>query len=305
MKKTVLLSLLSVATVMSSHLTFAAEPTIQQTTHQAPATLPRIVTPGVMFAQQPTQVGDRVAQRVGMELDLLTVIKQADQVANESKTAMRTRQEREIEVLEVSGGQARRAKVSYPLARQMSPENPQPDTETAQVVEGNSYFIVRVGDQLQITDSTGAIPTRKEFEIVLGSMENFGKPNPLAEFLLARQIQVGDKLEIPLAIAASMMGFEKMGDVENFELRLEDVIVVDGKECALFGAKIVTTGSTESPLHVEATGSVAIEISTARTIEATLQGPVSMTAVENGVHYSTAGNLLMAVHSYYRTKPSP
>ncbi|QEG33262.1 hypothetical protein [Bythopirellula goksoeyrii] len=283
-----------------SQPTIAAESVVQQATHNASASR-RVFSSGevVTFSQQPTQVGDRVAQRVGMELDLRTVIKQAGQVANDSSTAMRTRQQRQIEVMEVSGGQARRARVSYPLAKQMSPGNPDPTTEIAQVVEGKTYFISRVGEQLQVTDDTGAIPSKQEFEIVVGSMENFGKPNPLAEYLLGREIRVGDTLDVPLEIAAGMMGFDKMGSVEKFELQLEDLRDVDETPCAIFSATIFTTGSAESPLHIETTGSVAIEIGTARTIEATLEGPVTMTAIDNGVHYKTTGRLLMAVHSYY------
>jgi len=299
-KKTLLFHLFFLAGYISQP-TIAVESVVQQATHNTPAVALRAASPAktVTFSQQSTQVGDRVAQRVGMELDLRTVIKQAGQVANDSSTAMRTRQQRQIEVMEVSGGQARRAQVSYPLAKQMSPGNPDPTTEISQVVEGKTYYISRVGEQLQVTDDAGAIPSKQEFEIVVGSMENFGKPNPLAEYLLGREIRVGDTLDVPLEIAAGMMGFDKMGSVEKFELRLEDLRDVDETPCAIFSATIFTTGSAESPLHIETTGSVAIEIGTARTIEATLEGPVTMTAIDNGVHYKTTGRLLMAVHSYY------
>ncbi len=281
-----------------------AEQTVLPTTYTATAPFQKPVssTKTVVFSQQTTYVGDRVTQRVGMELGLHTVIKQAGQIANDSKTAMRSRQEREIEVLEVTNGQARRARVSYPLAREMSPENPKPEIEVSQEVEGKSYLITRSGTQLLITDSSGAIPTRKEFEIVLSSMENFGKANPLAEFLLSQEIQIGDTLKVPTEIAANMMGFDKMGEVEKFELRLEELREVDGRQCALFYATIATVGSTQAPLRIVATGSVAIEIATGRTIEATLKGPVTMKSIENGVFYNTSGDLLMAVQSYYRTK---
>ncbi|TWU30062.1 hypothetical protein [Bythopirellula polymerisocia] len=304
MRYTLHLYLSSLALALSSHGMSSAEPSVQQATHteKISTTKDTALSKHITFSQQPTRVGDRVVQRVGMELELRTVIEQAGQVASDSKTAMRSRQEREIEVLEVTGGQALRAKVFYPLARQMSPENPQPDQESAQVVEGKSYMIVRDQDQLIITDSAGAIPTREEFEVVLKSMENFGKPNPLAEFLLARQIQIGDTLNVPLEIAADMMGFSKMGDVRKFELRLDELRTADGRECAVFTARIATAGNSEAPLHVVATGSVAIEIATSRTIEATLKGPVTMALTENGIGYRSSGELLMAVHSYYPSR---
>src|SRR5690606_15644023 len=135
----------------------------------------------VRFLPPTTTVGERVIQRVGMELSIHTVMKQAGKIAHDSQTNLRNRQQREIEVLEVANGKAVRAKVHYPLSRRMSAENTDPADETAQVVEGKSYFITRSGERLLVTDMDGAIPPRQEYDIVVSSMESFGQPNLLAE----------------------------------------------------------------------------------------------------------------------------
>lgn len=278
----------------------AEEPTVQPASHIAPAASP--TAQSIKFAYQTPSVGERVVQRVGMELNLHTVIKQAGQVAHDGTTALRRRQQREIEVLEVVEGRAHKAQVSYPLARLMSPENSDPAAETTQVVEGNSYLITRTNDRLLVTDLDGAIPTREEFEIVVSTMESFGQANPLAEFLLAREICVGETLQVPTSIASKMMGFDSLGDVQKFELHVIEVKEIDQQRCVVFKANIVAMGKPDNPLQVQAEGPIIIELATCRTIEATLTGPISLLSTEQEVEYNASGELLVAIRSQYNAK---
>ncbi|MDZ4656881.1 MAG: hypothetical protein SH868_04805 [Bythopirellula sp.] len=277
----------------------AEEPDVQPAIHIAPVAPTAQV---IKFSNQRPTVGERVVQRVGMELNLHTVIKQAGQVAHDDTTALRRRQEREIEVLEVVEGRARKAQVSYPLARLMSPENTDTAAETAQVVEGNSYLITRANDRLLVTDLDGAIPTQQEYEIVVSTMESFGQANPLAEFLLAREIQVGETLEVPSTLANKMMGFDSLGDVQKFELHLIEVKQINHQQCAVFKANIVALGKPDNPLEVHAQGTIVIELATCRTIEATLTGPISLLSTEQEVEYKATGDLLLAIRSQYTAK---
>ena len=281
--------------------TNAQEAVVQTAIHTAPITSP-ITGQVVPFTQATTAVGERVAQRVGMELNLHTVIKQSGQIAHDGTTALRRRQERTIEVLEVVENRARKAKVTYSLSRVMSPENPDAAKEIAQVVEGKSYLITRNGATLMVTDSEGSIPTQQEFEIVVNSMESFGQPNPLATFLLTREIRVGDRLEVPLNVASKMMGFDSLGEVQRFELHLTDVKEINGKQCAAFAATIAALGKPENPLNVQAQGNVVIEIATCRTLEATLTGPLSLQTTDQNTEYTATGDLLLAIRSQYSAK---
>lgn len=280
----------------------SAEPPVVQTAiHTAPITVP---TTGqvVPFTQATTTVGERVAQRVGMELNLHTIIKQSDQIAHDGTTALRRRQERTIEVLEVVENRAHKAKVTYPLSRVMSPENPDAAKEISQVVEGKSYLITRNGTSLMVTDAEGAIPTQQEFEIVVNSMESFGQSNPLATFLLTREIRVGDRLEVPLDVASKMMGFDSLGEVQRFELHLVEVKELNGKQCAVFAATIAALGKPDNPLNVQAQGNVVIEIATCRTLEATLTGPLSLQTTDQNTEYNATGDLLLAIRSQYSSQ---
>jgi hypothetical protein len=271
---------------------------VQTAIHTSPVT-PSRTGQLVAFAPATTIVGEKVLQRVGMELNLHTVIKQDGKVAHDGTTSLRRRQERTIEVLEVVQGRARKAKVTYTLSRVMSPENNEPTTEITQPVEGQSYLITRDGERLLVTESDGSIPTQKEFELVVNSMDTFGQPNPLAEFLLSRQIRVGESVEIPQHIAGVMMGLDSLGEVQKFELLLSEVKSINGKECAVFVATILAQGKPENPLKVEAGGNVVIELATCRTLEATLTGPLALQSTDQKTEYSATGDLLLAIRSQY------
>ena len=119
-------------------ITHAQDAVVQPASHVAP-TVP--VGQSIRFAPPQTAVGERVVQRVGMELNIHTIVKQSGKVAHDGQTNMRSRQEREIEVLQVVAGKAVQAQVTYPLSRSLSPENPDPADEVAQAVEGKSYSI--------------------------------------------------------------------------------------------------------------------------------------------------------------------
>lgn len=256
----------------------------------------------IRFSRPTTSVGERVVQRVGMELGIHTVVKQSGKVAHEGDTNMRSRQEREIEVLEVTDGKAVRAAVSFPLSRSLSPENPDPADEVAQPVEGKSYVITRRGETLLVTEPDGAIPPRAEYDIVVNTMESFGQPNLLAEFLLPRELRIGERLQVPVDIAKKMLGFDSFGDVQKFELFLQEIKSVDGKNCAIFVADIVAQGNAENPLNVQASGNVIIELATSRTLEATLTGPLSLVSREQQTEYSATGDVLLAIRSQYGTR---
>ena len=134
-----------------------AEPVIEPSSYQAPAPASN-ATQTVRFNQQQAEVGDRVTQQVSLDFELQSTILQSGQIANQSTTSVRRRQQRLIEALEVTQGQVRRAKVSFPHSRVVSPENPDPQTEVSQPVEGKSYLVTRNGQQLFITDLEGLIP---------------------------------------------------------------------------------------------------------------------------------------------------
>ncbi|MEM8943873.1 MAG: hypothetical protein AAGD11_01725 [Planctomycetota bacterium] len=257
----------------------------------------------VTFAQQPARVGDRVAQTVEVELQLNTSITQAEQQAHESKNGMSRRQQRFVEVLEVVDGNVRRAHVTYPLSRTTSTENDQPADEIVQPVEQRSYFVTREGSSLYVTDADGAIPSRDEFEIIVTSLQNLGRPNPLIKYLVGK-FCIGDQLRLSRETAEQLMGLGgQFGRVEEFVLELKSVGEIEGKRCAVFSSSIKAVGEPTNPVRIHAFGQMAIQIDTCRIVSAEISGPMTMSIVEKtpqgDFQYSAQGTMRLAVKSVY------
>ena len=199
------LLVLALALTCATGRTIAQE--VQQASHNGlSATSPLGPSSGVQFSQVPAQVGDKVTQQVAMELNLQTSIVQQGQIAQQQETTMRRGQRREVEVLEVEEGRVVRARVVFPHSRHLLPEHGSDQGEQVQPVEGKTYLLTRKGEQLIVRYPDGTIPPKEEFEIVFGSMQSLGKPNPLGKFLLERSFEIGQTIELPQEIAAGMLG---------------------------------------------------------------------------------------------------
>ena len=256
----------------------------------------------VRFHQQRAQVGDRVSQQVAMELNLQTSFVQSGQLANQQDTSMKRGQRREVDVLEVAEGRVRTARVTFPHSRQQLPENG--DQQEIQPVEGKTYLLTREGDHLLVKYEDGTIPPQEEFEIVVGSLLSFGKPNPLAKFLLDREFQVGQAIDLPLELAQQMLGFgSELGEVSKFQLTLQEVKPFEENPCAVFEAKIQVGGGARSPISMAATGPVIIRLDTCRTVLADFSGPMTMNSIHNteqgSFQHQAEGSLRVAIRSSY------
>jgi hypothetical protein len=262
--------------------------------------------PSVRFRQQPTQVGDRAVQRMAVHLPLATKITQSGQTAHESTNEMRRQQQRTIEVLEVADGRATKARASFQVSRRQAPENANPNELTAQPIEGKTYLMSRDGDRLNITDLEGAIPPLDEFKLVAESLENVGKPNPLAALLVNRRIALGQRILMPREMVEQLLGFQEIGTVHRFELTLKRVDSPTAKQpspVAVFDAVIEVRPNDASPLNISLKGEMTLETETCRLVSVELAGPVQMSSIERtgaGIYqFFAGGELNVAIRSQY------
>ena len=278
---------------------------VQQTSHVQPLgeTNLESATP-VRFLQVPAAVGDRVTQQVAMELNLQTAIIQAEQIAQQQDTVMKRGQRRDVEVLEVSEGKVRRARVSFPHSRHQLPEHGDDTSRQIQPVEGKTYELTREGTQLQVKYTDGTIPPQDEFEIVFNSMHSLGMPNPLASFLLDRTFHVGQTIQLPKKVAETMLGLgPELGQISKFELTLTKLEPHSGFQCGVFEANIQMGEGTSGAVSLEAKGPVIIRLDTCRTVLADFSGPLRMNSVEQtpqgSYQHVAEGKLRVAVRSDY------
>lgn len=260
----------------------------------------------IWFSQTPARPGDRVIQRLGVHLTLATKITQSGQVAHESTNEMRRQQQRTLRVLEVADDRAVKAEASFQLSRRQSPESETPEKLLPQPIEGKTYLATRKGDALTITDLKGGTPPAEELKLATESLENVGKPNPLAAALIDRRVAFGELIRVPRDVVQALLGMsEPLGTVHRFELtlvRLEPP--VDGAgQVAVFMTDVEVRPNDESPLSISLHGELAIETETCRLTSVDLSGPVQMSSIERtggGVYnLSAGGELKLAIRSKY------
>jgi hypothetical protein len=250
-------------------------------------------------------------QRLGVHLALCTKITQSGQTAHESTNEMRRQQQRMIEVLEVVEGRATRARASFQVSRRQAPEYAKPNELTIQPIEGKAYLISREEDGLTITDEEGHIPPAEEYKLVAESLENVGKPNPLAALLVDRKIAIGQRILVPRETVQSLLGFEDpLGSVHRFELTLNRVEHADEthpSQRAVFETAIEVLPNDDSPLAITLSGEMAIETETCRMAAVNLSGPVQLSSIERtagGIfQFSAGGELKLAIRSQYDRRP--
>ena len=226
-------------------------------------------------------------------------MRQGDKVVEQAETQTHRQQRRLVTTTEIDGGATVAALVRYPEAMQhvltaqdatelrklTAPADPQP-------VQGKVYRCRRNGEKLQVTDAEGNIPPLDEFMIVSQNMDALGRPNPLADFLGGHTVRVGDKLSLPHEVAERLLGLgDDLGQVSRFELVLTDVKTVGGAECGVFSASIDAASTNASQMRMQVDGSLAIQASTCRAIEAQLAGPLGMSETRGslGEKYQITG----------------
>jgi hypothetical protein len=296
-----LIALTSTPLVAGAQSTIAIDASVEPAAASAPA------GKVVRFHQQPTAVGDKVTQRLGVQLSLTTKITQSGQTAHESTNEMRRQQHRVIEVLKASEGRAIRVRATFPVSRRQSPENANPDELAVQPIEGKTYVMHRDGEQMKLTDAEGSIPPQEEFKLVAESLENVGKPNPLAVLLVERHVAVGQRMLVPRDMVQQLLGFDDpVGTVRRFELTLTRVEPADEKhpaERAVFQTKIDIVPNDASPLSITLEGEMVVETETCRLASVQLTGPVQLSSIERtagGIfQYSAGGELNLAIRSEY------
>lgn len=302
------------ALLLQANVASAQTPSQPAAPASAPSASPTTPTASgqvVRFRQVAARPGDRVDQKLGVELGLTTRITQSGQIAHESQSKMRREQHRVIEVMEVQDGRATKARATFHLSRRQSPDSPNPEEYAPQCIEGKTYLMSRSGDQLTITDPTGATPPPEELKLARESLENVGKPNPLAALLINRHVVVGQPILVPRDLVQELLGFQDpLGTVRRFELTLLRVDPASDEHPAprgVFRTSIMVVPNEDSPLSIHLTGEIAVETETCRLAYVDLKGPVQLSSIERtagGIyHYSAGGELNLSIQSGYdRTK---
>jgi hypothetical protein len=270
------------------------------------------VGPAVHFEQVETRVGDRAVQRFGMQLAITTKIVQSGQVAHESTDELRRQQQRTIDVLAVSGGRAVKAKATFDVSKQQTPDQPKPELAKLPI-EGKSYLMARDGDKLTVTDLDGHMPPLDEYKLASESLASVGQPNPLAAILAGREVRIGQRVFVPREMAQSLLGFgsPELAVIQRFELTLNRVAPIEegGAPVAVFAFVIDVQPEKANEYAIHLSGEMAVEPATCRLASVDLAGPVNVSTVEHtgmgSYQYTMTGQLRLATRSQFDAAKAP
>ena len=267
-------------------------------------TVPVAVTGrSVHFGRRAPQVGDQLEQNLSVTLQLDTMVRQENQVLEQTKTALRRQQRRVVTTTHVNQGMAVAVLVRYAeAAKEIAAGTAAGKLGEAKLaalpVQGKAYRVRRDGETLLITDEAGKVPPLDEYEIVALNMEALGRPNPLADFLADRTLAVGQQIALPNEVAEKLMGLGgEMGKVTRFELTLADLSTINDATCAVFQANIEAASIDSSQMRLAVEGPLAIEVDTCRAVEANFTGPIGMSETRGSLSatYQMTGTGKMTV----------
>ena len=206
----------------------------------------------VQFGRQPVRIGDRMEQKISLEMRLTNSVRQGNQMFEKNRISMRNDQQRVVTTTEVTDGRATAVVVHYAAAtQQMDIRDPSSaaganpaagsTSPVPQAVQGKTYRCGREsgpGGQLVVTDMDGNMPPTEEREIVSQNMEMIGRANPLADLLGGQTVTIGQTISLPPKTANRIFNLGKrFGDVNRFDLTLRKTLTENGAAlCRISGA---------------------------------------------------------------------
>jgi hypothetical protein len=262
----------------------------------------------VRFQRGSARVGDVVRQALECELQAEVVISQAGQTIDSSRQGLQRRQDRLLEILQLDGPRTSRGRIRYPVAAKTATLEGHDPQSIDEPIAGKTYLVSRGGDnELRITDPAGQPPPPEELALLEAGLQGFGLPNPLADFLDGRQLRVGQTVELPAEVAAELLGIApSVGEVQRFSMRLTGTRQVDEVRCAIFQTLLRTAQQEDMNVTLLMRGQLTIQVSTCRTVEMTMEGPVAISEARGPAQgrflVSTQGTLHVAVQTRYHSR---
>lgn len=254
------------------------------------------------FTYRVATVGEQADQQADFDLNLVKTIEQAQQIIDSEARHVRRKQRLRLTVLETNGQQATRVQITFAAAAQSVAQAGQEAVATPLPVQGKTYIVSRLGDDLLIVDNTGHAPPPEEYAIVATATQTLGRPNPLAKFFNGRTIAVGERLELPPDLAKELLGLgASVGDASKFTLVFRGTQQIEGVTWAEFDTAFEAQSRENSTLSMQMKGRMVLNVATCRAKSLTFSGPVEIleTHGPDGGQYQvrTRGTMTMSNQS--------
>ncbi len=132
-------------------------------------------------------------------------------------------------------------------------------------VQGKSYLVHRVGQNIMITGAQGQAVEGDEKDRVLALSADLTCHNPLSEIFAGRTFSIGSALEMEPSKALALFG--TIGDdeapkVQKFVVTLREIKMLSGYKCAWFDLSILSNSPGQSK-PMELTGQIVVGVDNA------------------------------------------
>ncbi len=228
----------------------------------------------VTFRHEPSQNGQRIWQHVTVFADTMTTYEQGGQKISQEHRYYTKEQIRRVTVLDARPGPDHRVQVLFEKAQETRTARGKAPKIKLQPVQGKTYIVQRVEDQLNVLDEGGRPADEQEASIVRESMQFVGRPNPLALFLHGRTVSVGESLLLPRDTAESLVGWkESFGSVDSVAITLKET---DATGIAIFETQIEGRPVPELNNRTRMTGQLHITPEACRTVATHLKADLAV-----------------------------
>lgn len=255
----------------------------------------------LQFTARASHVNDATHQATEMVLAAERSIRHQNQIVATSQQKMHRSQDRVVTILKTAEGKPIQARIDYGDSTTRVEASEQRNVKVIQPIAHKTYFVTRDGDQLLFANETGKQITEEEDKLLQQQFQNFGKPNPLAEFLDGKRISIGQSIDVPEDVARELLGLTGHdGKTDRLSLRLVDRKAVAESECGVFET-ILRTSSDETSMSLLMKGQIVVDPATCQTKAIRLQGPVAISETrgptEGRFVVSTNGSLQVNLKS--------
>jgi hypothetical protein len=226
------------------------------------------------FTHRPAGNGQDIWQHVTFFANTMTTYEQGGQKISQRHVYITREQVRRVTILDASPGPANRVQVTYEKAQVTRSQRGRDAKIEPQPVSGKSYVVMRPEQEIAVFDLHGEPVPETEAVIVRENMQFVGKPNPLAQFLHGRTLQLGEEVHVPRELAQEMLGWKSnYGQVDRVTLTLRRV-TPDG--IAILDTVMVGLPVPQLSNNTELKGQLHVAVDTCRTTATNLKADLAI-----------------------------
>ena len=258
---------------------------------------------GHRFTYRAENAGQRSFVTSLFDLKLKISVTQGGKTIRSVDQTHQRRQSKLISVLAAGEKGPTKIAVLYERAEEVRSENGRKGVVQKDPTAGKRYVIERIDTKNVVTDEEGQNVSQEQERIVLADNRDLGRPYPLAKLLDGRTVKVGQMIELDGAMAAELFRLtERVGNFEQFTMKLTGTRQAEGIRCAVFDTK-TRIESKAINSTVDLAGEYLIDIENCRLVSFDLSGPVEISGSMKDVTITAKGTVQISVSVQYEKKP--